>query len=238
MIFEEKCQKNYKFSTQTELFMLYYVCRWDTTARLCVGIIYLSPIFKAYSNHRYDTGDYLKVDELLGTEDDFKRLYGLSASDFKKLRPYIRIAEADKRKPHVPFYQEDGYYDVPKADEVHYEKQVKLAEGQTLSLNTADTTAIKQIPGIGSYYARKIVNYRERMGGFVSTAQLAESDEQEEKPAPLARRMIPAKPKNFTFFIKLSQNYFILKRNCKTRISFKNNNSVVWIWSISYRKLI
>lgn len=41
---------------------------------LGVGIIYLSPIFKAYSNHRYDTGDYLKVDELLGTEDDFKRL--------------------------------------------------------------------------------------------------------------------------------------------------------------------
>lgn len=41
---------------------------------LGVGIIYLSPIFKAFSNHRYDTGDYLKVDELLGTEDDFKRL--------------------------------------------------------------------------------------------------------------------------------------------------------------------
>lgn len=46
----------------------------DHLEELGVGIIYLSPIFKAYSNHRYDTGDYLKVDELLGTEDDFKRL--------------------------------------------------------------------------------------------------------------------------------------------------------------------
>lgn len=46
----------------------------DYIEELGVGIIYLSPIFKAYSNHRYDTGDYLKVDELLGTEDDFKRL--------------------------------------------------------------------------------------------------------------------------------------------------------------------
>lgn len=46
----------------------------DYLEELGVGIIYLSPIFKAYSNHRYDTGDYLKVDELLGTEDDFKRL--------------------------------------------------------------------------------------------------------------------------------------------------------------------
>lgn len=46
----------------------------DYLEELGVGIIYLSPIFKAYSNHRYDTGDYLKVDELLGTEDDLKRL--------------------------------------------------------------------------------------------------------------------------------------------------------------------
>ncbi len=46
----------------------------DYLEELGVGIIYLSPIFKAFSNHRYDTGDYLKVDELLGTEDDLKRL--------------------------------------------------------------------------------------------------------------------------------------------------------------------
>ncbi len=41
---------------------------------LNVGIIYLNPIFKAYSNHRYDTADYKKIDEMLGTEADFKNL--------------------------------------------------------------------------------------------------------------------------------------------------------------------
>ena len=46
----------------------------DYLQSLGVGIIYLSPIFQAFSNHRYDTGDYLKVDELLGTKKDFKRL--------------------------------------------------------------------------------------------------------------------------------------------------------------------
>lgn len=39
-----------------------------------VGIIYLNPIFMAYSNHRYDTADYKKIDPLLGTENDFKTL--------------------------------------------------------------------------------------------------------------------------------------------------------------------
>lgn len=41
---------------------------------LNVGIIYLNPIFMAYSNHRYDTGDYMRIDPLLGTEKDFKEL--------------------------------------------------------------------------------------------------------------------------------------------------------------------
>lgn len=41
---------------------------------LGVTAIYLNPIFKAYSNHRYDTADYLKIDELLGTDKDFDNL--------------------------------------------------------------------------------------------------------------------------------------------------------------------
>lgn len=41
---------------------------------LGVTKVYLNPIFEAKSNHRYDTGDYMKFDKLLGTEDDFKNL--------------------------------------------------------------------------------------------------------------------------------------------------------------------
>lgn len=41
---------------------------------LGVNAIYLNPIFEAYSNHRYDTADFLNIDPLLGTLDDFKNL--------------------------------------------------------------------------------------------------------------------------------------------------------------------
>lgn len=41
---------------------------------LGISVIYLNPIFKAYSNHRYDTGDYEKIDSVLGTEADFVSL--------------------------------------------------------------------------------------------------------------------------------------------------------------------
>jgi cyclomaltodextrinase len=39
-----------------------------------VDVIYLNPIFEAASNHRYDTGDYMKIDPILGGEADFRRL--------------------------------------------------------------------------------------------------------------------------------------------------------------------
>lgn len=41
---------------------------------LGVTVIYLNPIFEAFSNHRYDTADYKKIDPILGTEDDFRDL--------------------------------------------------------------------------------------------------------------------------------------------------------------------
>ncbi|MBQ9306886.1 MAG: glycoside hydrolase family 13 protein [Clostridia bacterium] len=41
---------------------------------LGVEILYLNPIFEAYSNHRYDTGDYTKIDPLLGTNEEFQAL--------------------------------------------------------------------------------------------------------------------------------------------------------------------
>ncbi len=43
-------------------------------AEMGVTAIYLNPIFEAASNHRYDTADYMKIDSLLGTEEDFRSL--------------------------------------------------------------------------------------------------------------------------------------------------------------------
>ncbi len=46
----------------------------DYLKDLGVTAIYLNPIFEARSNHRYDTGNYEKIDPILGTEADFKAL--------------------------------------------------------------------------------------------------------------------------------------------------------------------
>lgn len=46
----------------------------DYIKSLGVRTIYLNPIFEAASNHRYDTGDYMRIDPLLGDTDAFEEL--------------------------------------------------------------------------------------------------------------------------------------------------------------------
>ena len=45
---------------------------------------------------------------------------------------------------------------------------------QIIDINVADTTLLKQLPGIGSAFAKWIVNYREKLGGYCETEQLLE----------------------------------------------------------------
>ena len=53
-------------------------------AGLGVTCIYLNPVFESHENHRYNTENYMKIDPLLGTNEDFKTLceearkYGMS----------------------------------------------------------------------------------------------------------------------------------------------------------------
>lgn len=50
------------------------ISKLDYLASFGVTCIYLNPIFASSSNHRYNTADYMSIDPLLGSEDDFRRL--------------------------------------------------------------------------------------------------------------------------------------------------------------------
>ena len=52
----------------------------DYIKSLGVSLIYLSPIFEAYSNHKYDTGNYMRVDEMFGGDEALIKLINEAAS--------------------------------------------------------------------------------------------------------------------------------------------------------------
>ena len=168
----------------------------DSTSLLRLG---LSP-WQVRSIYRYRAkhGRY-------HTPEDFQYLPGMTVEQWKRLKDYIRIAPEfrylDPKRPrnsqassnssskerilsseHV-VVENDGLESatttkesLPIEGEVR-KGSVKLRIGQTIDINTADTAQLKMIPGIASKRASKIVAYRNKLGGFVSTEQAMEAVE-------------------------------------------------------------
>lgn len=122
--------------------------------------------------------------------EDFSRVPGMTKGLWARLAPMITIApefqpvEPIARPRPKKTAKTDGFIgetarSIGETAGVSAEAQVtvrqpKLRMGQTIDVNTADTAQLKQVPGVGSYYAAQVVRYRERLGGFASVDQVAE----------------------------------------------------------------
>ncbi len=102
----------------------------DYLRSLGVTCIYLNPIFDAYSNHKYDTGDYSKIDSMFGDEKDFKSLcksakrrgisvicdgvfnhVGADSVYFNKYHRYDGVGAYES--PDSPYYNWFRFYEYP-----------------------------------------------------------------------------------------------------------------------------
>ena len=99
---------------------------------------------------------------------DFAKLYGLTARQYEQLEPYISI-EQEPMAAENYFY---NYEPIEERDTLRY--PIKIQPEDRVHLNHADTLQLRKVPGIGSHFARKIVSYRERLGGYCRVQQLLE----------------------------------------------------------------
>ena len=84
----------------------------------------------------------------------------------------ILLAQQRVKTPHFTVENSAVVNDSVSQQKLHVAKSIKT--DQPVELNTADTTLLKQLRGIGSGYAKMIVNYRTKLGGFYSKEQLLE----------------------------------------------------------------
>lgn len=178
--------KTYTYATQHKAIELFYFDpnTADSTQLLKLGLQpwQVRNIYK----YRAKGGIYR-------SKEDFAYVYGLTVKDYRRLAPYIRISEdylpasslAEVRRNN----RYDGYRQPKYGINGNTEGQVKgeqsvtqsytpkIHAGEFVSVNVSDTTALKTIPGIGSYYARRIVRYRDQLGGFVEKEQLTEIED-------------------------------------------------------------
>ncbi|WP_460676316.1 ComEA family DNA-binding protein [Hymenobacter coalescens] len=111
-------------------------------------------------------------------KEQLRKAYGLHDSTYQRLAPYLQLPE------HLPAAEKTAYAS-------RYPERGSSAEGaatqpgnsrfprkprnlQPFDLNAADTTQLMQIRGFGRKLSMRVVEYRERLGGFVSVAQTAE----------------------------------------------------------------
>lgn len=85
---------------------------------------------------------------------DLKKIYGLSKEMAARLIPYVRIQ--------LP---KQTYEPRPRPE---YKPSI-------IEINTADTAALIALPGIGSKLARRIISFRDKLGGFYSVEQVKET---------------------------------------------------------------
>ena len=165
----------------------------DSTTLLRLG---LAPWqVKAIYNYRAKHGRY-------HTAEDFKRLPGMTLELWERLGKYVTIDKkyryldvppvsrtrsstssvpekktqtetTPQTKPSDSIMQPDE--DSIRVDTTRY--PVKFKEKTLVDINAADTNLLKKIPNIGSYRAREIVSYRQRLGGYTEVNQVMEACE-------------------------------------------------------------
>lgn len=95
--------------------------------------------------------------------EDLKKIWGIPKSTVDRLIPFVDIKS-----------QETSYSNYKKWDTSKnykpYKREIKL-----VSINEADSSAFVELPGIGPSFSRRIVKFRNQLGGFYSINQVAET---------------------------------------------------------------
>ena len=101
--------------------------------------------------------------------EDLRKIYGLKEEEADRLVPYVRI-----QAPEVPVKSRPRAFTADSPAVAGYQK--KSFDGRALvDINTADTAAFIALRGIGSKLARRIVHFREKLGGFHAVEQVGET---------------------------------------------------------------
>ncbi len=98
---------------------------------------------------------------------DLQRIYGLAPALCRQLQPYVRIASATVMR-------DSGRQAERRDTAYHYREYQRKPPPRTIDVNTADTADWQALPGIGPGFARRIVAFREKLGGFYDVSQVGE----------------------------------------------------------------
>ncbi len=102
------------------------------------------------------------------SKNDLGKLYTISEEEFAQLEPFIVLPEVSRGKNTKSASQGVVSTGSTTTEAAPTEKKPILI----VDLNTVDSTALVELPQIGPYTAVRIIEFREKLGGFVDKEQL------------------------------------------------------------------
>jgi competence protein ComEA len=103
-------------------------------------------------------------------KEDLQKIYGLQPALYERLEPYINIPEKQTVTSIIPTQPDVSNVSPSVPAKPIFTKPAVT----TFDINTADTSQLIRLKGIGSKLAARIVKFRDGLGGFASTTQYAE----------------------------------------------------------------
>ncbi len=119
---------------------------------------------------------YLSRGGVFKIRSDVAKMYVITDEKYVHIKPFILLPDSIQTKDKKKFKKQ-----LPGDSTKSYKKKVYITDSGSVELNLADTTQLMQLRGIGSYYARQIVYYREKLGGYYSVSQLFEIERMREE---------------------------------------------------------
>lgn len=100
--------------------------------------------------------------------DDVSKIYGLEEDVFSQLEPWIKVEkkQTEERKEILIDHSKN------ESKEKIFTPAKAKPEVIKLGINSADSVELLEVRGIGPFYAGAIVEYRNRLGGFIDIHQL------------------------------------------------------------------
>ena len=104
-------------------------------------------------------------------KNDLAKIYDFPDSLFRVLRPYISLPDELKQKAVRVSDAQPAKKPNPKA--TYVKRESRYSERPLLvDINLADTLEFQKLYGIGSGYSRRLVSFREALGGYHSVDQI------------------------------------------------------------------
>ena len=110
-------------------------------------------------------------------KEDLKKVFVISEKFYQKVEPYIKFESNSAEQKFASNQLKENDFQESFSNKNNFKENHKLKEFEFIELNSADTGVLKSLKGIGSYYAIKILNYKQKLGGFIKKEQLLEIPE-------------------------------------------------------------